>query len=178
MLLLSCLSSSYILNICYLPLIEYINMIYKNLLPFNRLTFLLIAVSLAVQKLLQSNVVWFIFTFFLCFWSLFHINSTKVSVRLLPMFSYKNFMTSGFTLTSLINFELLFVCDVREWSSFIILHVAVSFSNTRKNSLLLFWRGYSFTSVYFCSIVINCPYMFTFIFTFMDASIEKYSAHR
>ena len=41
----------------YLPLIGYINMIYKNPFPFNRLTVLLTAVSLAVQKLLQSNVI-------------------------------------------------------------------------------------------------------------------------
>ena len=163
----------------YLPLIGYINIIYKNFLPFSRLTVLLI-VFLALQKLLHSNVVWFVYFHFcfLCLWSLFHINSTKMSVRLLPVFSDKNFMTSGFILKTRIYFELLFVCAAREWSSFIILHVAVWFPNTRKNSLLLFWRGYSLSTVYFCSCVINCPYMFVFIFSFMDASTEKYSADK
>ena len=41
------------------------------------------------------------------------------------MFSSKSFIVSVLTLRSLICFEFVFVYDVREYSNFIILHVAV-----------------------------------------------------
>ena len=44
------------------------------------------------------------------------------------MFSSKSFMVSGLTFRSLIHFELIFVYGVRECSNFILLHVAVQFS--------------------------------------------------
>ena len=44
------------------------------------------------------------------------------------MFSSKNFMFSDLTLRSLTHFEFIFVCGVRECSNFILLHVAVQFS--------------------------------------------------
>ena len=37
-------------------------------------------------------------------------------------------MVSGLTFKSLIHFEFTFVYDVRKWSSFILFHVAVQFS--------------------------------------------------
>ena len=37
-------------------------------------------------------------------------------------------MVSGLTFRSLINFEFIFVYDIRKCSSFILLHVAVQFS--------------------------------------------------
>ena len=48
--------------------------------------------------------------------------------RVLPMFSSKSFVVSGLTFMSLIHFEFIFVYDVRESSNFILLHVAVQFS--------------------------------------------------
>ena len=44
------------------------------------------------------------------------------------MVSSKSFIVSGFTFRSLIHFEFIFVYDVRKCSNFILLHVAVQFS--------------------------------------------------
>ena len=44
------------------------------------------------------------------------------------MFSSKNFIVSGLTCMSLIHFEFIFVYGVRKCSNFILLHVAVQFS--------------------------------------------------
>uniref|UniRef100_A0A8C6AIS9 Uncharacterized protein n=1 Tax=Monodon monoceros TaxID=40151 RepID=A0A8C6AIS9_MONMO len=46
----------------------------------------------------------------------------------LPMFSSKSLIVSGLTFRSLIHFEFIFVYGVRECSNFILLHVAVLFS--------------------------------------------------
>ena len=45
-----------------------------------------------------------------------------------PMFSSKSLIVSGLTLRSLIHFEFIFVYGVRKCSNFILLHVAVQFS--------------------------------------------------
>ena len=44
------------------------------------------------------------------------------------MFYSKNFIVSGLTFRSLINFEFIFVYGVEKCSNFILLHVAVQFS--------------------------------------------------
>ena len=46
----------------------------------------------------------------------------------LPVFSFKSFIVSGFTFRSLIHFEFILVYGVRKCSNFILLHVAVQFS--------------------------------------------------
>ena len=51
-----------------------------------------------------------------------------MSFSVLPMFSSKSFIVSGLTFTSLIHFEFIFVYGVRKCSHFILLHVAVQFS--------------------------------------------------
>ena len=51
-----------------------------------------------------------------------------MSLSVLPMFSSKSFIVSGLILRSLIHFELIFVYGVRKCSNFILLHVAVQFS--------------------------------------------------
>ena len=51
-----------------------------------------------------------------------------MSKSVLPMFSSKNFIVSGLTFRSQIHFEFIFVYGVRECSNFILLHVAVQFS--------------------------------------------------
>ena len=51
-----------------------------------------------------------------------------MSSSVLPMFSFKSFIVSGLTFRSLIHFEFTFVYGVRECSNFILLHVAVQFS--------------------------------------------------
>ena len=44
------------------------------------------------------------------------------------MFSSKSLIVSGLTFRSLIHFEFIFVYGVREFSNFILLHVAVQFT--------------------------------------------------
>ena len=44
------------------------------------------------------------------------------------MFSSKGFIVSGLTFRSLIHFEFIFVYGVRKHSNFVLLHVAVQFS--------------------------------------------------
>ena len=51
-----------------------------------------------------------------------------MSESVLPMFSSKSLIVSGITFRSLIHFEFIFVYGVRECSNFILLHVAVQFS--------------------------------------------------
>ena len=50
------------------------------------------------------------------------------SETVLPMFSCRSFIVSGRTFRSLIHFEFIFVYGVRKCSHFILLHVAVQFS--------------------------------------------------
>ena len=50
------------------------------------------------------------------------------SERLLPLLSSRIFMVSSLTVRSLISSEFIFVYAVRKWSSFIILHVTIQFS--------------------------------------------------
>ena len=51
-----------------------------------------------------------------------------MSFSVLPMFSTKSFIVSGLTFRTLIHFEFVFVYGVRKCSNFILLHVAVQFS--------------------------------------------------
>ena len=46
------------------------------------------------------------------------------------MFSSKSFIVSGLTFRSLIHFEFIFVCGIKKCSNFILLHVAVHFSQS------------------------------------------------
>ena len=48
-----------------------------------------------------------------------------MSKSVFAMFSSKSFIVSSLIFRSLIHFELIFVCGVRECSNFILLHVAV-----------------------------------------------------
>ena len=49
-------------------------------------------------------------------------------LSVLPLFSSKSFIVAGLTFRSLIHFEFIFMCGVRECSNFILLHVAAQFS--------------------------------------------------
>ena len=51
-----------------------------------------------------------------------------MSQSVLPIFSSKSFIVSGLTFRSLIYFEFIFVYGVRTCSNFVLLHVAVEFS--------------------------------------------------
>ena len=93
--------------------------------------FILSVVSFAVQKLLYLIRPHFFILAFVCF--ALENRSKKsllgfTSKSVLPMFSFSSFIVSGLTFGSLIHFEFIFVYGVRKCSTFIVLHVAVQFS--------------------------------------------------
>ena len=49
-------------------------------------------------------------------------------MSVLPMFSFKSFIVSGLMFRSLVHFEFIFVYGVRKCSNFILLRIAVQFS--------------------------------------------------
>ena len=51
-----------------------------------------------------------------------------MSLSVLPIFSSKSFIVSDLTFRYLMHFEFVFVYDVRKCSNFILLHVAIQFS--------------------------------------------------
>ena len=52
-----------------------------------------------------------------------------LSKCVLPIFSSRSFIVSGLTFRSLVYLEFIFICGVRECSTFIFLHVAVQISH-------------------------------------------------
>ena len=93
--------------------------------------FTLLIFSFAVQKLL-SLIRSHLFTF-VCISITLGGGSQRIllwfmSSSVLPMFSSKSFIVSGFTFRSLIHFEFIYVYCVRKCSKFILLHVTVQFS--------------------------------------------------
>ena len=74
------------------------------------------------------------------------MGSKKILLRLtsknvLPVFSSKSFIVSSVKLRSIIHFKFVFVYGVRESSNFILLHVAVQFSQHQLLKRLVFWPG-------------------------------------
>ena len=103
----------------YYPLIKY--MIYNYFFPF-----ILLMVSFTVQKLF--SLMWSHLVIF-AFGVRFGKSSPRLTSRSLPpLFSSRSIMVSGLTFKSLIHFELTFVCGITQWFVFILLHVAVQFS--------------------------------------------------
>ena len=93
--------------------------------------FVLFMVSFAVQKLLSSirfHLFIFVFIFITLGGGSKNILLQFMSKSVLPMFSLKSFIVSDLPFRCLIHFEFIFVYGVRECSNFIILHVAVQFS--------------------------------------------------
>ena len=74
------------------------------------------------------------------------LGSKKILLRLmsknvLPVFSSKSFIVSSVKLRSIIHFKFVFVYGVRESSNFILLHVAVQFSQHQLLKRLVFCPG-------------------------------------
>ena len=93
--------------------------------------FILFKVSFAVQKILsfiRSHLFIFVFISISLEGGSKRILLWFMALSVLLMFSSKNYIVSGLTFRSLIHFEFIFVYDVRECSNFILLHVAVQFS--------------------------------------------------
>ena len=74
-------------------------------------------------SLMKSHL--FIFSFVSLAWGdiSYKILLWAMSKILSPLFSSRIFMVLRLTFKSLIHFELILVCDVRRWSSFIFLHI-------------------------------------------------------
>ena len=109
--LLSCKSSLYILDISPLSY----KLICKYFLPFNRLPFHFVDGFFCCSEAFQFGVVQLYFCCCcLCFWCQIQKIITKIYAKELPsIFSSSSFMVSGFTLKSLIHFELIFVYGIR-----------------------------------------------------------------
>ena len=91
----------------------------------------LFMVSFAVQKLwsyIRSHLFIFVFISLPLGRGSKRILLWFMSSSVLPMFPSKRFIVSGLTFRSLIYFEFIFVYGVRKCSNFILLHVAVQFS--------------------------------------------------
>ena len=87
-------------------------------------------VSFAVQKFNFNEVPLVYFCFYFHYsrrWVIEDLDLIYV-IECPAMFSSKSFIVSGLTFRSLIHFEFIFVYGVRKCSNFILLHVAVQFS--------------------------------------------------
>ena len=69
-----------------------------------------------------------------------------MSESVLPMFSFRGFIDSGFTFRYLIHFEFIFVYGVRKRSSFILLQVVDQFSQHHVLKRLYFFPLYILSS--------------------------------
>ena len=126
-LILSSMSCWYILEINPLSVASFANIFSHS----KCCLFILFMVSFAVQKLLsfiRSHLFVFVFIFITLGGGSKKILLWFMSKSIFPMFSYKSFIVSSLTFRSLIHFEFIFVYGVRECSNFILLHVAVQFS--------------------------------------------------
>ena len=95
----------------------------KYFLPFWGLSFCLVYGSFAVQKLLsfiRSHFFIFVFISITPGGRSKNILLWFMSKSVLPMFSSKSLIVSGYTFSSLIHFEFIFVHGVRECSNFIL----------------------------------------------------------
>ena len=96
--------------------------------------FVLFMVSFTVQKLLsliRSHLFIFAFIFITLGERSKKILLRFMSKSVLLIFSSKSFIGCGLTFRSLIHFEFIFVYGVRECCNFILLHVAVQFSDRK-----------------------------------------------
>jgi len=100
-------------------------------LPSWGLSFQFVYGFFCCAKSFKYNLVPFVYFCFYFHYSrrwLQKISLQCMSKSVLPMFSSKSFIVSGLTLRSLIHFEFAFVYGVRDCSNFILLQVAVQFS--------------------------------------------------
>ena len=122
-----CTNSGTTEHITYIEIYElFIYFISSSYIPFNRLSFCFVNVSLCCERDFKFNYVLFVY---FCFVSFALRNSSKtycykLCQSVLPMFFSRSFMVSSLTFRSFTQFELIFVYDVRKCSNFLLLHVA------------------------------------------------------
>ena len=76
-----------------------------------------------------------------------------MSKSVLPMFSSRSLKVSVLTFRSLIYFEFIFIDGVRECSNFIILHVAVQFSQHHLLKRLSFFFSIVYSCLLCCRLI-------------------------
>ena len=126
-LVLNCMSCLYILEINPLSVVSFAIIFSHS----EGCLLTLLIVSFAVKKLfslIRSHFFTFVFISVILGGGSQRILLWFLSSSVLPMFSSKSFIVSGLTFRSLIHFEFVFVYDVRKCSNFILLHVAIQFS--------------------------------------------------
>ena len=92
--------------------------------------FVLLMVSFAMQNLLSLiRYYLFIFVFIFITWGdgCKNLLLWFMSEGVLPMFSSKNCVIPDLTFRYLLHSEFIFVCNIRECSNFILLHLAIQF---------------------------------------------------
>ena len=126
-LMLSCMSCLYVLDINPLLVISFANIFSHS----EGCLFVLFMVSFPVQKFsnfIRSHLFIFVFISITLGGGSKKILLWFMSKSVLPTFSSMSFIVSGLTFRSQIHFKFIFVYGVREYSNFILLHVAVQFS--------------------------------------------------
>ena len=125
-LILSCMNYLPILNINSFSIISLANIFYHSV----RSSFFLLIISFDVQNLLsliRPHLLIFAFVFF-ALGDRSKKNCYDLCQRIFSYVFSRSFMNSSLTFRSLIHFEFIFVYVVRKFSNFILLHVAVQFS--------------------------------------------------
>ena len=125
-LILSCISSLYILEINLLSVTSFANIFSHSL----GCLFIWFMVSFAVQKLLsliRSHLFIFVSISIILGDGCKKILLRFTSKSVLLMFSSRSFLVFTLTFRSLIHFVFIFVYGVRECSNFILLHIAIQF---------------------------------------------------
>ena len=103
----------------------------KYFLPLHQLSFCSVQSLLLCAKAFKFNQVPFVYFYFY-----FHCSKRQIqkmfrqfmSKRVLHMFFSRRFIVFGLTFRSLVYFEFAFVYSIRECSNFILLYVALQFS--------------------------------------------------
>lgn len=118
---LSCMSCLYISDNKPLSVISFANIFSHSI----GCLFVLLMVYFAVRSFWLGPTCFYLF----CLGRWIGKNTAAIYLRVFCLcFLLGDLRVSGFTLRSLIHFEFIFVCDVRECSHFILLHVVVQFS--------------------------------------------------
>ena len=129
-LILNCMHCLYILENNSLLEVSFAN-IFSHFLGC-LLAFFFFKGFLHFTKPLKLN--WVSFVYFFCFYFYYYRKQIQkivlwfMSKSVLPMFLSRSFMVSGLTVWFLIHFELIFAYDIRKYSNFTLLHVAIEFS--------------------------------------------------
>ena len=133
--------------------------------------FILFRVSFAVQKLLTLigfHLFIFVFIVITLGGRAEKILLQFMSESVWPLFSSKSFIVPGLLFTSLIHFEFTFVYGVKKCSNFILLHVAVQFSQHH------LFKGLSFIRLYSCLLCHRLGDHSVVIWTILILSIQEH----